>query len=139
MRSGSGEVEGQFGAFDYERATVGDAMRQEVIYCPPETPLRAVARIMAQDRIHCVLVGGDRGWGLVSDRDLLRAAQGDLDEVRAGEVAAVEVPTVGVDEPLDRARERMIEEDVAHVLVVDSQTGRPVGVLSTLDIAAMLA
>ena len=124
---GSQRIDERFGAFDYEHATAGDAMRQEVIYCPPEAPLRTVARIMAEDRIHCVLVGGDQGWGVVSDRDLLRAAEGGIDGVSAGEVAASDLPTVAVDDPLDRARELMVEHEVSHALVVDRRSGRPVG------------
>jgi CBS domain-containing protein len=139
MTRATDRIEERLGAFDYEHARAGDAMRQEVIYCPPETPLRTVARIMVQDRIHCVLVGAAQGWGVVSDRDLLRAAEGGIDEVTAGEVAASDLPTVAVDAPLDRARELMVEHDVSHVLVVDRRSGRPVGVLSTLDLAGILA
>jgi CBS domain-containing protein len=137
-RAASG-MEECFGAFDYEHATVGDAMRQEVIYCPPEAPLRTVAQIMVQDRIHCVVVGAGQGWGVVSDRDLLRAAEGGIDGVSAGEVAASDLPTVTVDDPLDRARELLVEHEVGHALVVDPGSGRPVGVLSTLDLVGVLA
>jgi CBS domain-containing protein len=93
---------------------------------------------MAEDRIHCVLVGTDRGWEAVSDRDLLRAAEIDMDKVSAGEVVG-ELHTITVDEPLERARRMMVDENVAHLLVLDSRLGRPLGVLSTLDIAAILA
>jgi CBS domain-containing protein len=42
--------------------------------------------------------------GVVSDHDLLRAAEGGIDGVSAGEVATGDLPTIGVDEPLDSAR-----------------------------------
>jgi CBS domain-containing protein len=132
-------IEEPYGAFDYEHATVGDAMRQQVIHCSSEAPLRTVARIMVQDRIHCVVVGTEEGWGVVSDHDLLRAAEGGIDTVSAGDVAGGALPTIGVDEPLDRARELMVEHDVSHALVVDPRSGSPVGVLSTLDLAGVLA
>ena len=132
-------IDERFGAFDYEHATVGDAMRQEVIYCPPDAPLRTVARIMVEDRIHCVLVGAEQGWGVVSDRDLLRAAEGGIDGVSAGDVAASDLPTVAVDDPLDRAGKLMVEREVSHALVVDPRSGRPVGILSTLDLVGVLA
>jgi CBS domain-containing protein len=139
MTAPSSETEGCLGAFDYEHATAGDAMRQEVIYCPPEAPLRTVARIMARDRIHCVVVGTEEGWGVVTDHDLLRAAESGIDGVSAGEVMAGDLPTVAVDQPLDRARKLLVEHEVSHALVVDARSGRPLGVLSTLDVAGVLA
>jgi CBS domain-containing protein len=139
MTSASGGTDGRLRGFDYEQATAGDAMRQEVIYCPPEAPLRTVAQIMARDRIHCVVVGTEQGWGVVTDQDLLRAAERGIDGVSAGDVMVGDLPTVPVDQPLDRARKLLVEHEVSHALVVDARSGRPVGVLSTLDVAGVLA
>jgi CBS domain-containing protein len=52
---------------------------------------------------------------------------------------AADLPTVGVDQSLDRARKLMVEHEVSHALVVDARSGRPVGVLSSLDVAGLLA
>jgi CBS domain-containing protein len=52
---------------------------------------------------------------------------------------AGDLPTVAVDEPLDRARRLLVEHGVSHALVVEARAGRPVGVLSTLDVASVLA
>jgi CBS domain-containing protein len=41
-------------------------------------------------------------------------------------------------ETLERAAQLMTEHGSAHLVVDDPETGRPVGVLSTLDIAAAL-
>jgi CBS domain-containing protein len=139
MSTASRRARQPLGAFDYEHATVGDAMRQEVIYCPPEASLRTVAQIMAEDSIHCVVVGTNEGWGVVTDQDLLRAAERGIDALSAGDVMAGDLPTVAVDEPLDRARRLLVEHEVSHALVVEARAGRPVGVLSTLDVASVLA
>ena len=40
----------------FETGTVGDAMSHGVISCPPETPLRVVARMMATYRVHAIFV-----------------------------------------------------------------------------------
>ena len=40
--------------------------------------------------------------------------------------------------PLVTVAQRMAEQGVTHMLVVDDRNGRPVGVLSTLDIAGIL-
>jgi CBS domain-containing protein len=97
---------------------VDDIMTTGLISCTPETPLRRVAAIMAERHVHSVYVF-DYGleddetaelWGLVSDLDLVAAGRDDLDSRTARDSAVT--PLVCV---------------------------RPVGVLSTLDLARVLA
>jgi CBS domain-containing protein len=124
---------------------VGEAMHPGIFVCPPETPLRAVARMMATYRIHCVVVlaGVEQTddervpWGVVSDLDLASAAGDDVDERTAGGTAATPLVTVTADESLERAAQLMTEYQTAHLVVVDA-SGRPNGVLSTLDLARLL-
>ena len=132
-----------YAAPPFEEAKVFDAMRMGVFSCPPDMQLRDVARMMSTYRIHCVVVSelGDRGerpWGMVSDADLVRAA-GDVERRTAGSVASTELVTVAADEPLARSARLMSEHGVSHLVVVQPQTGHPVGVLSTLDVAGVLA
>jgi len=126
---------------------VADAMTTGVISCSPETPLRAVARIMTQRRVHAVYVF-DYGleddesvelWGLVSDLDLVAAARGEIDNATARQVSITPLVTVFSDDTLDRASRLMAEYGVSHLAVLDPATSRPVGVLSTLDIAGVVA
>jgi CBS domain-containing protein len=77
------------------------------------------------------------GWGVVADVDLLGAADGDLDTLTAGETAGTELPTVTPDETLSRAAQLMAEHGVSHLIVVED--GRAVGVVSTLDVAGIIA
>jgi len=127
---------------------VGDAMHPGLISCSVDTPLRTVARMMATYRVHAILVTthgeeelpGGGLWGVVSDTDLLRAAEAaDLDEQPAGTVAATPVLTVSHRDELARAAQLMVEHEVTHVVVVEPRSARPVGVLSTLDVARALA
>jgi CBS domain-containing protein len=124
---------------------VSDAMHHGVLTCAPDTPLVKVASIMAERRVHCVVVHdgeqpGDEGWTVVSDRDLMAAAAADrIDEPVAGEVAGTSVPSIGSGEPLTRAAQVMAEHDVSHLIVLGASNGRPEGVLSSLDIAMVLA
>ena len=125
-----------------------DAMHPGKISCPPETPMRTVARMMASYRVHAIVVhahgegdlpGGD-GWGVVTDVDLVRAALDDnVDVVTAGQVAATPALTVPSVDPLERAMQLMTDHEVTHVIVVERHSGRPIGVLSTLDVAHALA
>lgn len=121
------------------RLTVGDVLHAGVISCPAETSLETVAGILAGERIHSVVITLDDGWGLLTDRDLLAAARiGQLDEP-ARRYAATEVVTVDPGGPLRRAIELMVEHDLSHLLVVAGEPGRPIGVLSSLDVAGAVA
>lgn len=126
----------------FEDARVGDVMTTGVVSCPPDMPLRAVAAIMARDRIHSVIVfegGPERAWAIVSDLDVVSAASTDLDRETAVAVAATPVVTVGPDERLARVVQLMTEYETTHLVVVEPDTRRPVGVVSSLDIAKILA
>jgi CBS domain-containing protein len=127
---------------------VVDAMHPGLITCSLDIPLRTVARMMATYRVHAILVtahgeeelAGGSLWGVISDTDLLRAAQaGDLDERSARTIAATPILTVDASEDLVHAARLMVEHKVSHLLVVEPQSTRPIGVLSTLDIARALA
>lgn len=143
MGRAESKSEGSYVTPSIEHATVRDAMRPEVLTCPPDAPLRDVARTMASEHVHSVIVSGagagDREWGIVSDMDLMRAAREDVDERTASWAAASEFLSVSPDESLERALQMMIEHDVTHVVVVDAAADKAVGVLSTLDVAGLLA
>lgn len=131
----------------FEHAAVRDAMHPGVLTCAPETPLVEVARMMATHHVHGVAVlgvePGEQGrlvWGIVSDLDLVRAAQlRGVEGVTAREVAATEPVTVDAGEPLATAARAMQEHDVHHLVVVSGPDARPIGILSSLDIAGVLA
>lgn len=124
---------------------VMDAMHPGVLTCPPETPLRDVAWMMSVYRIHAVVVYGETGgdsrelWGVVSDGDLVEAAAaGEIEGRTAAEIAATPLIQVDTIDTLRRAAQIMSEHDVSHLVVVEPSSGRPLGVLSTLDIARRL-
>ncbi len=130
----------------FESATVGDAMSRGVISCPPETPLRVVARIMSTHSIHAVFVfqradddDAPHVWGVVSDLDLVAATQLDLDELTAGATAVTPLVTVDADRSLGEAGSMMAQYGIAHLAVTDDASRIPVGVISTLDIARAIA
>jgi CBS domain-containing protein len=126
---------------------VEGVMHRRLITCPPETPLRAVARMLSTYRIHALVVDGEHEgsdrpppWVIVSDRDVVDAlAMGEIDRATAGSAAATEFLTARPDESLEDAARLLHEHDVAHLVVIDPRTKRPLGILSTLDIAAAIA
>jgi CBS domain-containing protein len=130
----------------FERATVLDVMRHGVMSCTPDTPLIQVARTMATHHVHSVVVGGmtrddTRGehlvWGLVSDMDIVRAAETGAEGHTAADAARTELVTVEPTTPLADAARLMREHHTAHLLVMSGE--RPAGVVSSLDIAGALA
>lgn len=125
-----------------ERIHVRDAMHTGILTTDPGTPLRVVARLMAEQRVHAVGVADPdytrRPWGVVTDLEVAAAAAAD-DDVTAGEVAKHDVITVSAADPLSWAAERMVEHGVSHLVVIDPHTGHPSGILSTLDVAAAYA
>jgi len=125
--------------------TVAEAMHEGVYSCPPDTPLSEVAEIMVARGVHALVVGRD-SWdaesqpGMISALDLIAAVtMRSLDEQAAGGSAAGPAVTVAADVTLARAAELMTRHGTTHLLVVDESAGRPVGVLSTMDILEALA
>src|SRR6185295_12205757 len=127
-------------ASDMRLLTVSDAMHRGVVTCSASADLGEVAEAMAEHAIHCVVAidespageDDDRLWGVVSDLDLLRGLR-SAEDLDAGNLADLEVVTVAPQDPLTAAADAMLRHGVAHLVVVSD--GRPVGVLSTLDIA----
>jgi CBS domain-containing protein len=120
------------------------AMQLGLFTCSPDEPLATVVRTMAEQSIHCVLVTGiarrghegeQLGWGIVSDLDLMAALNTGAEAGTAGTVAGTEIVTVSPHESLALAAALMTEHQTAHLVVVSPDTGRPVGMLSTLDVA----
>jgi CBS domain-containing protein len=134
-------------ALPFEEATVADVMSRGVIHCTPETPLRAVARLMTTHTVHAVFVldyGSEADetpelWGMISDLDVAAAACGDIDACTAARSAVSPLQTVTSDEPLTIAAQAMAFNGLAHLAVLDPGTRRPIGVLSTLDVARAVA
>ena len=121
-------------------------MRRGIISCDPETDLATVARLMATNHVHAVVVSGTEPsphggehltWGLVTALDLVAATLPGLETADAGALASTEILTVDVEERLERAAQLMVEHQLTHLIVVAG--ARPVGVLSTLDVAGVLA
>ena len=131
----------------FETATAGDAMSHGVISCAPETPLRVVARMMATFGVHGIFVfehmdeddEARQLWAVVSDLDLVAAATLDLDTLTAGSAAVSPLVSIAADRPIAEAGSLMAAHGTTHLAVTDPESFRPVGVISTLDIARAVA
>lgn len=126
------------------RPRVADVMTWGLVSCHPDESLQTVAALMNEACVHCVVVtDGQAGrslWGIISDLDLVAAAcVRSLADQRAGGTAMKPAMTIAPGESLELAAGLMTKQGVAHLVVVDPVERRPVGVLSTLDLAGALA
>jgi CBS domain-containing protein len=130
-----------------EHATVADAMHPGILSCEPDATLTDVARMMVTHHVHSVAVmgisrdapGEKLVWGIISDLDLLRAGIRAGGDQRAGAIANQPIVSVEPSTPLRQAGELMLAHDTSHVVVIDPDMQRPIGLLSTLDVAGVLA
>ena len=109
--------------------------------------MRHVARMMVTNGVHAVLVrgagsshGAGDSWSVVSDLDVARAAGRSArgEEVVAADACGPAL-TAKPSEKLTDAARRMADRHLSHLLVLEEESGEPVGVISALDVAAVWA
>jgi CBS domain-containing protein len=130
-----------------EHATVADAMHPGILSCQADATLTDVAQMMATHHVHCVAVmglahdhsGESYVWGIISDLDLLRAGIPVGGEETAGALAQQPIISVKPTMSLRDASQLMVTHGVNHLVVIDPEARRPIGILSTLDVAGVLA
>jgi len=125
----------------FRNASVADVMTPGIITCVPDTPLETVAELMASHHVHAVAVGGISAdhlvWGIIDSLDLVRALGDPGAGGLAEEICRQPAHPIEPDALLSEAARLMGERNVAHLVVVNRE--RPVGVLSTLDVAGAAA
>jgi CBS domain-containing protein len=134
-------------------------MRTTVEFAPSQTPVRSVmspgviavsgdatvsdcAATMAARRTHAVLVidpGTRMAKGWVFHRDVLHHLREDPLTTRAADVVSREAAYIGPEETVEEAAERMLADDVSHLLVGYGPDTVPEGVLSSWDLVAYYA
>jgi CBS domain-containing protein len=123
-----------------QHKTVGDVMHAGVITCRPDATLRTVAGLLAEHRMHAIVVTSEdeqARCAVVTDRDVVFGhSRGELDRLTAQDAANEPTVTIRADADLRHAAELMSHYGTSHVLVTERGGGRPVGILSSLDVAA---
>jgi CBS domain-containing protein len=132
------EEAGSYRIPSVEHARVRDAMNKAIVTCTRDAGLREMGRLMAGHHIHSLVMslGDPARWGVVSDVDIALAALG-RPQATAEDLA---VPATGIpdDAPLMLAIEVMREQRTSHLIVTDTESGRPTGIISALDIAGIV-
>lgn len=126
-------------AADLAGVPIRAVMHAGIIASPPDATLAEVAAVMAAHRVHAVAIErpGLVLPAFVTTMDVVGAAPSWDPGARAADLAAVDVVTVDDRDTLDAAARLMVERGVARVVTVDGE-GRPSGLVSTLDVAAVV-
>lgn len=123
---------------------VAEIASQGVIGCLPGETLLDAAGVMSAARVHALVIDAPetagRAFAVLSDQDLLDAVALGRDPAGedVGRVAGTEPVTIDADATIREAAARMREHEVSHLFVVDPVSGKPQGVVSSLDIARVL-
>jgi CBS domain-containing protein len=117
---------------------VGTLLHREPVVCAPETAIRQAAELMTAAQATSVVVDlGDRGVGIMTDRDLrTRVVAGGLPG-DAPVSAAMSAPayTCTADRPAGEVLLEMLDRGIRHFPVVSS-TGMVLGVVEDMDLLA---
>ena len=106
----------------------------------PDTPIAETIRLMLDQRIGAVLVvSGGKAAGIFTERDVLRrVVKGGLDQGRpVREVMTAEPETLGLEDGIAFALNRMIIGGFRHIPIVD-EAGAPHAVLSLREVVAFI-
>ena len=130
---------GSYRSPSVEHARVRDAMNEAIVTCSRDAGLREMGRLMASRHIHSLVIslGDPPRWALVSDIALAQSAI-DRPDATAEDLA---VPATGIspEATLSRAIDVMRDQGTSHLIVTDTESGQPTGMISALDIAGILA
>lgn len=116
---------------------VRDIYHKGVIFCKPDTPLQEVVRVMADTEIHAIMVAeleGEFPVGVASHTDAIaHYGEENLQAIQACDVMTREVVSISEVATVAEASRRLTESNIHRLLVV-SEDGKPLGILSTTDI-----
>ncbi len=123
----------------HEPACAGEVMTERVATAVPETDLVKVAALMRDQNVGIVPIVDDerRVLGVITDRDIVVRVDANAAspaDVKAGEVMTLDPVTVRPEDDLHDVIDRMGEEGLQRVLVVDD-AARLVGIISISDLA----
>ena len=109
---------------------------QNIVTLPPDTSVRAAAKVMAKHKIGAVPVTEKgRLLGIFTERDLMNriiAEEIDADTTQLRQVMTPDPKTIELDDEVLHALELMLDGGFRHLPVV--QGGRMLGILSIRDI-----
>jgi CBS domain-containing protein len=121
---------------------VASLMSPDVVTVARDTFVEEAAKRLRENRIGSLVVvdDGDRLEGILTSTDFIDivALSKPKADTTVGRYMTEEVVTVGPQEPIRKAADRMITYNVHHLPVVDDEE-RVIGMLSTTDLTAYIS
>ena len=115
--------------------TAKDIMSKKVVSIEPSISATEVAKLMDRNNVSCVvLMLNEEPYGIVTERDLLSkitALNKRSSEIKAEEIMSSPVTLVSSFTPADEVAQKMVENKIRRVVVVDGQ--QPVGIITVTD------
>ncbi len=115
---------------------VSHLLHEELLTCPPETPLHEAAALMRTHRCSSVLVADEgEAVGIWTERDALRLDLADPAQVDRPIATQMSTPvrTTSKQTTIDDVGHRFHDEGIRHLLVLDSRGGFA-GIISQTDV-----
>lgn len=126
--------------------TVESIMSRDVVTVTPDTALMEIRRLLHEEGFHHLVVteSDNRLCGVISDRDMLQALSPFLDtyseehrDVKtlsrpASDIMRADPITIAPDTPIEEAAERLLEDQISSLPVVDGDM--LVGIVTTKDL-----
>ena len=112
--------------------TVAEAMSPGLLACEPGARMHEVAALMAANEVHAIALAD--GTGVLTAHDVVTSTP----DTAASAVAQLPA-TVFPDNPLSAAARVMGQIGRSHAFVLDPESTMLLGMVSTLDVAAVLA
>lgn len=121
---------------------VARLMSSDVVTVTPDTPVEDAANLLIDEQIGSVVVvdGANRLEGILTSTDFVRivAKSHAKAETTVQKYMTEQVVTVGAQDSIREAADKMITYGIHHLPVVDDKEG-VVGMLSTTDLTAYLS
>jgi CBS domain-containing protein len=118
---------------------VGGLLRGDPVVCAPDTSIRQAAARMSDHSATSVVVDlGDRGWGIVTDRDLRLkvVAAGVSVDAPVSQVMSAPAFTAAADQPAGAVLLEIFDRGLRHCPVL-SPAGQMLGVVEDMDLVAV--
>ena len=121
--------------------TAKDIMSKKVVSIEPTVSATEVAKLMDRNNVSCVvLMLNEEPYGIITERDLLSkvtALNKRSSDIKAEEIMSSPVTLVSSFTPVDEVAQRMIENKIRRVVVVDGH--QPVGIITVTDFVKHLS
>ena len=112
-----------------------DIMNKKVVSIEPTVSVTEVAKLMDRNNVSCVvLMLNEEPYGIITERDLLSkvtALNKRASDIKAEEIMSSPVTTVSSFTPTDDVVQKMIQNKIRRVVVVDGH--QPVGIITVTD------